>query len=296
MQNRARNRFWLASRALAWGLMLVLLAWAAPAHAELYRYVDEAGTVHYVESINKVPEQYRDQIKSIRGDKVPTYQGRTPSRGRNGPSPVPAGPSTRSALGDAEGRTQAYWCGERERISTELAEVTKRLDTLKSRGPVNTDQAAGLKALYEIQKEMERLTERQVELQSELDELPNTVRKAGGNPGWVKGVRCPTEGPKTIKEAGTGPTDEEIKTREYWEGLKKQLEERRAKIEQSIARAEGEISPNTGGEYDPVVAEHNNMLREDLDRLRGDLAQVERELSDLPRKAEAAGVPRSWVE
>ena len=296
MQIRAKHSRRPATAGLFWGLLLAALVWAAPAHAELYRYVDDAGNVHYVESINKVPEQYREQIKAISGEKVQTYQGRTPTRGRNGPSPVPSGQSTRSALSDNEGRTQAYWCTERERISNELAEVTKRLDTLNARGAVNTDQAAGLKALYEIQAEIKRLTERQAELQTELDELPNTVRKAGGNPGWVKGVRCPTDGPKNIGEAGSGPTDEQLKTREYWEGLKKQLEDRRAKLEQSIERAEGEISPNTGAEFDPVVAEHNNMLREDLDKLRAELSQVERDLADLPRKAEAAGVPGSWVE
>lgn len=291
MRNRAIHQF----RAVLWGAFALALLCAVPAHAEIYRYVDEAGKVHYVESINKVPEQYRDQVRPISGDKMPSYKGRTPTS-RPGPAPVPSGRSTRSLLGDNQGRTQAYWCGERARIEAELKQVNGRLETLESRGPVNVDQAAGLKALYQIQQEIKKLKEQQAALEAELEELPNTVRKAGGNPGWVKGLHCPTDGPKTISEVGADADENEKQTREYWENLKKNLEEKRARIERSIERAESEVIANAGQEYDPVVAAQNDMLYEDLDQLRGDLAEVERELAELPAKAEAAGVPRSWVE
>lgn len=291
MRNRAIHQF----RAVLWGTFALALLCAAPAYAEIYRYVDEAGKVHYVESINKVPEQYRDQARPISGDKMPSYKGRKPTS-RPGPAPVPSGRSTRSLLGDNQGRTQAYWCGERARIEAELKQVNGRLETLESRGPVNVDQAAGLKALYQIQQEIKKLKEQQATLEAELEELPNTVRKAGGNPGWVKGVSCPTDGPRTISEVGADADENEKQTREYWESLKKNLEEKRARIERSIERAESEVISNAGQEYDPVVAAQNDMLYEDLDQLRGDLAEVERELAELPAKAEAAGVPRSWVE
>lgn len=278
------------------GALLLVVGTVTPANAEIFRYVDEEGNTHYVESINKVPEQYRDQVRSISGQKMPSYQGRPPATDSSGASGS-APPAVRGIIGDNDGNTQAYWCTERERISQELEQVSSRLEVLESRGAVNVDQAAGLKALYEIQQEIAELKEKKATLQDELDDLPNRVRKAGGNPGWVRGVTCPTSGPTSVKsDPNGGPSPEELKSREYWEGLKKQLETNREKIKQSIARAQSEVTGNAGGEYDPVVAAQNKMLNEDLARLQGELARVERDLADLPNRAAAAGVPRSWVE
>lgn len=45
------------------GLLLALVANAAPAGAQTFRWVDDEGNPHYVGSIEQVPEQYRSQFE-----------------------------------------------------------------------------------------------------------------------------------------------------------------------------------------------------------------------------------------
>ena len=46
------------------GLLLALVANAAPAGAQTFRWVDDEGNPHYVGSIEQVPEQYRSQFEA----------------------------------------------------------------------------------------------------------------------------------------------------------------------------------------------------------------------------------------
>jgi hypothetical protein len=69
------------------GLLLALVASAAPAEAQTFRWVDDEGNPHYVGSIEQVPEQYRsqfeppaskkDEVVPVRGasDAIPSAAG-----------------------------------------------------------------------------------------------------------------------------------------------------------------------------------------------------------------------------
>jgi|GEM_PF-5271438 len=54
----------------------LLMLWAVPLYAtEIFRFTDENGTIHFVDSIDKVPPAYRDKAKvrwSDRGESRPT--------------------------------------------------------------------------------------------------------------------------------------------------------------------------------------------------------------------------------
>jgi len=61
---------------MAWALMaaLILLFVDCPARAkELYKWVDEKGTVHFSEDESSVPEKYREQLekKSVKEEAKP---------------------------------------------------------------------------------------------------------------------------------------------------------------------------------------------------------------------------------
>ena len=43
-------------------LIALLLVSAVPCYAQSFNYIDEAGTVHFVESLSEVPPRYRDQV------------------------------------------------------------------------------------------------------------------------------------------------------------------------------------------------------------------------------------------
>src|SRR4029453_10683879 len=69
------------------GLLLALVASAAHAEAQTFRWVDDEGNPHYVGSIEQVPEQYRsqfgppaskkDEVVPVRGasDAIPSAAG-----------------------------------------------------------------------------------------------------------------------------------------------------------------------------------------------------------------------------
>lgn len=57
--------------------------------ADVYKYTDSSGTAHFVDSENKIPEEYRSQIKgratlpNINRNASPKYDGRAAASSRN---------------------------------------------------------------------------------------------------------------------------------------------------------------------------------------------------------------------
>lgn len=45
---------------------LLLVVSVCTAHAEIYRYTDNKGAVHFVDDISKVPKKYRNQLRNAR--------------------------------------------------------------------------------------------------------------------------------------------------------------------------------------------------------------------------------------
>ena len=56
------------SKLVSISFLVVALTVAAPAGAEMYRYVDETGNTHFVDSLDNVPPQYLNQIEDISAD------------------------------------------------------------------------------------------------------------------------------------------------------------------------------------------------------------------------------------
>jgi hypothetical protein len=79
-----------AAQALAAGLALFLIGslGAAPGRAEVYRWVDEKGELHFTGDLNQVPPRYRHRATAPLGDPKSTLNV-TPSEA----DPAQAGPS-----------------------------------------------------------------------------------------------------------------------------------------------------------------------------------------------------------
>jgi len=56
-------------------LIVVLVALAYPAGAEMYRWVDEKGTVHFTDDLSKIPEKYRPDAETRKGPRETTPPG-----------------------------------------------------------------------------------------------------------------------------------------------------------------------------------------------------------------------------
>jgi hypothetical protein len=87
-------------------LILLLLVCPSISHvAEIYKWVDKDGTVNFADDLNKVPPEYRDQVKIEEVRDSEKIQSPTP-----GPA---SGRTTEEEKRDAKGMGEEYW---RERV------------------------------------------------------------------------------------------------------------------------------------------------------------------------------------
>jgi len=98
---------------LAW-IALLLLAPSPPALADIYRWVDESGGLHFTDDLSSIPEKHRGRVQDIlkapppagkpglstiggSGPASPAYQApSSPGEGNSGVAPPPYGESLES--------------------------------------------------------------------------------------------------------------------------------------------------------------------------------------------------------
>ena len=97
-------------------LTLLLFSLVCPALAETFRWVDEAGGVHFSDDFARIPEKYRSSTVRVEGED----HGRT--RAADDPRPKGAEVESRDRLG----RGESYW---RERV----AEAKNRIKSLQDK-------------------------------------------------------------------------------------------------------------------------------------------------------------------
>jgi hypothetical protein len=172
---------------------------------EIYRWVDEKGTVHFSDDLSLVPEQYRDQIekKQFQPETPPAPPPSTSPAVPGGPAQVAPGPQrpARDSFSrkDILGRGEEYWKGlaqswDRKFIeaqkaymaaSSELKAKEKELEDAKFKpDSLKRRLRAEIKSLEEKangrKKEME-------EARNMLDRvLPKQAEDYQADPSWVK--------------------------------------------------------------------------------------------------------------
>lgn len=91
-------------------VVALLVAYVGTAAAEIYRYTDNKGELHFVDDIYKVPKKYRNQLKNPRALRdVSVIDGMPTPKRRKGEEPPP--PQSRS-YGSANVEVfVTSWCG-----------------------------------------------------------------------------------------------------------------------------------------------------------------------------------------
>lgn len=103
-------------------LMAVLLLCAPPSRADIFRWEDDAGTVHFTDDLSNIPARHREKAKVVirEAPPQPSPQGAPESGVKTEPQPPPAVlPPPAESPADAAAR-------ERE-------EVAAQVDTLKAK-------------------------------------------------------------------------------------------------------------------------------------------------------------------
>lgn len=157
----------------------------AVAHADFYRWVDKDGKEFFTNEPEKVPQEYRSSVQTIKPDE---------SRVSVGDKPVAAG-KPRGLYGehkDKNGRGEEYWRNQAANLRLKLRDqqdeynlVLKELNDQDQRPEKLTGKKK--KSHQSLERKKQKLekdiagTRRRLEV-----DLPEQARRADAYPGWVR--------------------------------------------------------------------------------------------------------------
>ncbi len=93
--------------------VLLLLIFAMPASAELYKYTDAKGELHFVDDISKVPKKYRKQLESAEPQGNANFMDAAPASRSAQESTAPEPPEQRRVVSPSTNVEvfMTSWCG-----------------------------------------------------------------------------------------------------------------------------------------------------------------------------------------
>lgn len=176
--------------------LLTLVLWAGSLRAEIYKWIDKDGVVHYTDDLGQVPEKQRAKSESD-GKKGPQGKPISIMRGTSAKSPAvtpPPGAPPNAPNGapkapdvDDQGNTQEYWQNLVKDTQSELAKSQQELEQLGEARRKNLESGPGMQQRSaEIAQEEKRLNDKIQALQKKLENIPEQARQAGAPPGWLR--------------------------------------------------------------------------------------------------------------
>ena len=177
-------------------ILIVLLSspWIA-SDQEIYRYVDEKGTVHFVDDLTLVPEKYRNQVQKKKPPEKPSPP----------PAPVPSKtvtPSSREsppAEKDLLGRGEDWWRAKMKEWNDKLLNAQKNYDLTYAALRNKTKELENSKfkpdsLKRKLKAEIKELEAKVKDWERQRDEAKNMVEKVlprqaendRANPDWLK--------------------------------------------------------------------------------------------------------------
>jgi hypothetical protein len=167
---------------------------------EVYKWVDQKGTVHFADDLSRVPERYRDQILKVKSPEEPTSSPSIESSKSAEPKKETE-PASGSApeQKDLLGRGEEWWRAKAnewnekfltarrnyENADSEWKSKEKELETSKFKpDSVKRKLKAEIKALEEKAKDWEKQMEDAKNMLENV--LPKQARDDRANPDWLR--------------------------------------------------------------------------------------------------------------
>lgn len=168
-------------------MIVLALAFAVTAHADIYKWVDARGTVNYTQDYGKVPQKYRKKVIVISEGEAPTAEvsetvvepgdkGTQPEAVRKDAVSAPAvKPEQKKAVygGKDADAWRAEFTALRTAIKTNEAELADRKARLAN--PRNMNRGMYLS----VQADARRFEEKLAEQNGRLSALEENARRAG---------------------------------------------------------------------------------------------------------------------
>jgi hypothetical protein len=138
---------------------------STPAFSQVYKWIDEKGSVHFTDDVTKIPEQYRsrtEQVPVLREESGPKMEG--------APAPV----KKEEAYRDRLGRGEEYWKGMVEEWKKKLKAAEEKME--QSRMKYNQLTEKFNESRTSVQRHAIRVERDQVK--SEMDQNKNRIDEA----------------------------------------------------------------------------------------------------------------------
>ena len=162
---------------------------------EVYRWVDEKGTIHFADDLTLVPEKYRGQIQKRKPpEKPPSPSIKTPGGMETRPTPESM-PERKDLLG----RGEEWWRAKQKEWNEKLLDIQKNYDAAHSDLKMKEKELEESKfkpdsIKRKLKTEIKALEERVKDWGKQKEEtknmlentLPKQAEDYGADPAWLK--------------------------------------------------------------------------------------------------------------
>jgi len=169
-------------------LILLFLFAATLSYAQVYKWVDEKGIVHFTDDITQIPEKYRRTIEERQAteEKIETKEQGQPSQKKQADD-----------YKDRLGRGEEYWKGRVEESRKKLQSLQERVESLRLKyndltEKFNTSKSSAERATIrndreQIKNQMDELRVQIAETKETLErKIPEEASLYKAKPEWVK--------------------------------------------------------------------------------------------------------------
>jgi hypothetical protein len=270
-------------------LFILFLAWLSPtpSQAQIYRWVDKDGQVHFTDNQSRIPADRMNQSRELLSDPVqeqPTESGTPAAASSATTSTEPPTPGPSEALSRLRQQEQDL----KTQIEAEDSIRQGYLEELKSIRPVRTNPAFGGE-----RRKADRLGRSLADVERRLDALRDELRQ-------IELELQQTQHQQLSDSTPQSPPpdvvfDRNSHDRAYWQRRVASVRGRLNQVYQERQGILGQLSAELTGSYGRrgrTVLQ----LSQELEQLDQDRRAAETELQVLRQEAAKAGAPPAWLE
>jgi hypothetical protein len=273
-----------------WCLLLCILCLPVTASfAQIYRWTDDTGRVHFTNNPDTIPTHRRSYSQQVVPGTSTTSPPTNVAPPASPPSPPLAGTSQSDAVADSALLQQQAQALEQQ-IAAAQQERQSILDELKDVRSIRMNPAFGGRERRHVDDMGRALANVEQQLDALYAELQDIVlQQSGAAPGTVATTPSP---PSEVF------LDNQGNDRTYWQRRVATLRERLQHARQQRQSILQQLAPELSEERSAFGRRGREVLElvTTLEQLNQDIHQTEIALQALRREATSAGAPVSWLQ
>ena len=165
-------------------VFVIIIVTAGFAAADMYKWVDDNGTVNFTEDYTKIPKKYRKKVKIKKDDAENPAEAATTTgeetkaaKSNNGSGETVADTKNVKKINSYGSKSEEEWKADFKRLNDNIDLVQSQIDERKARlgNPDNLSRAR----YRGIEMEIKDLEEKLTQLQGKLSALDESATKAG---------------------------------------------------------------------------------------------------------------------